>query len=59
MKQDPRECQPLLLAPRQYLVPGRVLLDAVNQVVEADEFQCPPNFLYIFFVRRPRIGDSS
>jgi hypothetical protein len=59
MNKDPREGKPLLLAAGQHLLPGRILLDVVDQVVKANEFQCPRNLIDIFILSRPRIGDGS
>jgi hypothetical protein len=56
VEQDSRECQPLLLAAGQYLVPGRRFADMVDQVSEADERQCPCDLAGLLGLGRQRIG---
>ena len=45
MQQNSRECQPLLLAARQRLVPGRIFVDAVGEVAEPDMLQASGDLL--------------
>jgi hypothetical protein len=40
MEKNARESQSLLFAARQYLVPGRIFSEAVDEMFEADQSQC-------------------
>ena len=57
MEKNSRKCQSLLLAAGQYLVPGRIFTDAVDEMLETDKFQCSRDLNDIFILSRQRIGD--
>ena len=40
MEKNSRERQSLFLAAGQYLIPGRIFTDAVDEMFEADKLQC-------------------
>ncbi len=43
MEKNSRERQSLLLAAGQYLIPGRIFTDAVDEMLEADKCQYSPD----------------
>ena len=52
MQQDAREREPLLLAAGQRLVPGGLLVEAIDQLAETDELQCLRDFIVALALRR-------
>ena len=51
VQENAREGQPLLLAAGEDLVPGRVLLEAADEMRKADQLERPGNFLDAGLVR--------